>query len=59
MPTNERRWATPTGEPCPRVMRVGRTIEGSGDWVGCGFCLLLLAAAYGDTVVAQERSVFM
>jgi hypothetical protein len=59
MPTNQRRWATPTGEPCPRVKRLDGTIEGSGDCVGCGFCLLLLAAAYGETVVDQEWSVFM
>jgi hypothetical protein len=34
------------------------TVEGNGDCVGCGFCLLLLAAAYGDTGVAHEWSVF-
>ncbi len=42
------RWATPTGEPCPRIRRCDGTLEGSGDCVGCGFCLLMLAAAYDD-----------
>jgi hypothetical protein len=36
-----RRWQTPTGEPCPRVVRVDGTLEGSGDCVGCGFCHLI------------------
>ena len=36
-----RRWWTPTGEPCPRTERLDGTLEGSGDCVGCGFCLLL------------------
>ena len=37
----QRRWGTPTGEPCPRWVRVDGRIEGSGDCQGCGFCLLL------------------
>jgi hypothetical protein len=36
----ERRWATPTGEPCPRSRRLDGGIEGSGDCVACGVCLL-------------------
>jgi hypothetical protein len=35
------RWRTPTGEPCPRNVRVDGTIEGTGDCLGCGFCLLI------------------
>ena len=34
-------WWTPTGEPCPRIQRLDGTLEGSGDCVSCGFCLLL------------------
>ena len=48
VPGVARRWATPTGEPCPRVVRVDGTLEGTGDCVGCGFCLLILEAAWGD-----------
>lgn len=47
MGTEERRWATPTGEPCPRVVRMDGTLEAGADCVGCGFCLLLLAAVSG------------
>ena len=36
-----RRWGTPTGEPCPRSLRVDGSVEGTGDCVDCGFCLLL------------------
>ena len=35
-----RRYATPTGEPCPRTVRLDGTIEGSGDCHACGCCLL-------------------
>lgn len=35
------RYATPTGFPCPRVVRVDGTVEGSGDCLGCGVCMLL------------------
>jgi hypothetical protein len=41
-----RRWATATGEPCPRTVRLDGTIEGSGDCMGCGLCLL-----FGDLVL--------
>jgi hypothetical protein len=58
MAPEQRRFATATGEPCPRKVRLDGTLEGSGDCTGCGFCLLLLAAVYGDTGVAQEWSVF-
>jgi len=34
-----RRYGTPTGEPCPRVVRVDGTVDGSGDCLGCGTCL--------------------
>jgi hypothetical protein len=40
------RYATPTGAPCVRVVQVDGTVSGSGDCVGCGFCLLLLEAAW-------------
>lgn len=34
------RYATPTGEPCPRTVRVDGSVQGSGACVGCGTCLL-------------------
>lgn len=38
---DRRRWATPTGEPCPRSRRLDGGIEGTGDCLACGLCLLL------------------
>lgn len=35
-----RRWKTATGEPCPRAVRLDGGLEGSGDCMGCGMCLL-------------------
>lgn len=35
-----RRYPTPTGQPCPRCLRVDGAVEGSGACVGCGTCLL-------------------
>jgi hypothetical protein len=35
-----RRYATPNGAPCPRTVRVDGTVEGSGDCLGCGCCLV-------------------
>jgi hypothetical protein len=37
----QRRWRTPTGQPCPRAQRVDGSLEGPADCHGCGFCLLL------------------
>ena len=34
------RYATPTGEPCPRTIRVDGTIENGGNCQSCGTCLL-------------------
>jgi hypothetical protein len=34
------RYATPSGEPCPRCLRVDGTVEGAGACFGCGTCLL-------------------
>ena len=34
------RYATPTGEPCPRTIRVDGTITNSGNCQSCGTCLL-------------------
>jgi hypothetical protein len=36
-----RRWRTPTGQPCPRSQRLDGGVEGTGDCLGCGFCLLI------------------
>jgi len=34
------RYPTPTGEPCPRTIRVDGTIENGGNCQSCGTCLL-------------------
>ncbi|MGZ6993169.1 MAG: hypothetical protein ACXVKJ_18815 [Ilumatobacteraceae bacterium] len=34
------RYATPTGDPCPRTIRVDGTIENGGNCQSCGTCLL-------------------
>ncbi len=34
------RYATPTGEPCPRTIRVDGAIENGGNCQSCGTCLL-------------------
>jgi len=39
------RYPTPTGEPCPRTVRVDGTIEFGGNCQSCGTCLL-----YGELV---------
>jgi hypothetical protein len=41
-----RRYATPTGEPCPRAVRVDGTVEGTGECLWCGYCLLIAEAAW-------------
>ena len=46
----ERRYSTPTGQPCPRTVRVDGSVEGSGNCLGCGTCLQfgdLLGAGWG------------
>lgn len=40
------RYATPTGAPCPRSLRIDGTVEGSGDCGACGCCLLLADQAW-------------
>jgi hypothetical protein len=34
------RYPTPTGDPCPRTVRVDGTIELGGNCMSCGTCLL-------------------
>jgi hypothetical protein len=34
------RYATPTGDPCPRTVHVDGTIENDGNCQSCGMCLL-------------------
>ncbi|MEU8661658.1 hypothetical protein [Actinoplanes philippinensis] len=36
----DRRYATPTGDPCPYLLRADGTVEGDGACRGCGTCLL-------------------
>ncbi|MEV0897572.1 hypothetical protein [Actinoplanes sp. NPDC049802] len=38
--TPEPRYSTPTGEPCPYLVRADGTVEGDGACRGCGSCLL-------------------
>ena len=45
-----RRYATPTGDPCPHRVRVDGTVDGSGDCALCGCCLLLIWAAWPNVV---------
>lgn len=40
-PVEERRYPTPTGEPCPRSLRLDGTVAGAAACHGCGYCLLL------------------
>lgn len=40
------RYRTPTGEPCPRTVRVDGSVEGSGECYCCGYCLALETAAW-------------
>lgn len=35
-----RRYATPTGAPCPFTVRLDGAVEGDGACRGCGTCLL-------------------
>lgn len=44
--TGARRYATPTGEPCPRTVHVDGTVEGTGECLWCGFCLLIADAPW-------------
>ena len=37
--STEHRYATPTGQPCPRTLHVDGTVEGAGACLGCGTCL--------------------
>ncbi len=46
------RWATPTGDPCPRSLHLDGRVDGGGDCHGCGFCLLL--AGLVELVSAAE-----
>ncbi len=39
-PAGTPRYFTPTGEPCPRSVRIDGTVEGTAHCHGCGFCLL-------------------
>ncbi|MGD9996816.1 MAG: hypothetical protein AB7L17_18000 [Ilumatobacteraceae bacterium] len=34
------RYATPTGEPCPRTIHVDGTVDNDGNCQSCGMCLL-------------------
>ena len=38
----ERAYPTPTGEPCPRLVRLDGSVDSSGACYGCGSCLLLV-----------------
>ena len=51
-----RRYETPTGAPCPRVVRKDGSIEGSGACCACGCCLLLLAAAWPDDPAERDEA---
>jgi len=50
------RYATPTGEPCPRTVHVDGTIENNGICQSCGTCLLFggIVEAGGDEQIAAQ-----
>jgi FMN phosphatase YigB (HAD superfamily) len=48
MERRRRAYATPTGGPCPHALREDGDVEGDGDCVACGCCLLLLQAAWPE-----------
>jgi hypothetical protein len=52
-----RRWSTPTGDPCPRTLRVDGSVVGTGDCTGCGFCLLLAALVDAPATAPPDRLV--
>jgi ketosteroid isomerase-like protein len=56
-----RRYATPTGDPCPRTVRRDGTIEGSGNCMGCATCLQFggLVDVPGLEVVSPRKQVVL
>ena len=48
------RYQTPTGQPCPRSLQLDGTVWGTGDCQGCGYCLLLEAAAWPRSAALYE-----
>jgi hypothetical protein len=42
-----RRYLTPTGDPCPRTVHVDGSVEGTGECLWCGYCILLAEAPWG------------
>ena len=60
-------YATPNGCACPRTVRVDGTVEGSGDCLGCGVCMLFAGlldreaqvwSAPSSTAWGTVRSIF-
>jgi hypothetical protein len=47
-------YATPTGEPCPRCVRLDGSVAGSGSCTSCGCCLLLAFAEWPGREVAPD-----
>jgi hypothetical protein len=43
-----RRYDTPTGLPCPRLVRTDGTVVGDGPCGGCGHCLGVQGEAWPD-----------
>jgi hypothetical protein len=48
------RYATSTGDPCPRTIRVDGTIENGGNCQSCGTCLLFSGLI--DPIVPPEET---
>lgn len=48
-------YATPTGGPCPRCLRLDGTVEGTGACTSCGCCLLLAEAAWPGSAPEGDR----
>jgi hypothetical protein len=49
------RYATPTGDPCPRTIRMDGTIENGGNCQSCGTCLLFGNLIDTSTVPTSEK----
>ena len=51
-----RRYATPNGRACPRTVRTDGTVEGSGDCLGCGVCMLFAGLLDREAQVWSAQS---
>lgn len=48
------RYATPTGDPCPRCLRDDGAVVGTGACTSCGCCLLFVLADWDQRTAARS-----